>query len=195
MSFYTQYSGRCMGRLIHFMSHYNRNISDAVCFGGNKVELWGKPFAEITWCERFGEADVPHFNFIGYEGEFHERQQAELRQEAIDDAIIYRSEPQNQEKVSETVLRALIPNEYQSAKLHFSFEQERAEKYYSCTEPSKLEFYVAERPIFPSKETNIYFETAFHRYCFDRSIEPRGAWLLDGMFFRRENGKILELRK
>lgn len=185
MSFYSHYRGRNAGRMIHFMCHYNRNIADDVKFGSGKVELWGDPFATVTWSNKFGEADVPEFTFVGYEAEFHTQQQLELRQEAIDDAIIYKDSPAEQIEVNKIVLQAIIPDAYRDAYFWNSCDSEMGPKYHGKEAQKEPKFYASAVRGINHKESLLFFETCLHRYFWYRDYEV-SAWLLDGLFYQRK---------
>jgi len=63
---YGGYTGRCTGRLLHFLHEYDAQNADRVIFDAhNQISLYGKPYATYTWDEG---TDIPTFYFLGSNG-------------------------------------------------------------------------------------------------------------------------------
>jgi hypothetical protein len=66
MSRYSQYRGKSIGRILHYVQEYcGLHIAEHVFVGEGKVELWSAPFARISWKETgFEGVQVPWFTFV-----------------------------------------------------------------------------------------------------------------------------------
>lgn len=73
MSFYNHYTGRSVGRILHFIYYIcGLRYAEQVCVSEDKLTYYDKPFAECTWDDN----NVPTFKFIGeYSDEFNKHQQ------------------------------------------------------------------------------------------------------------------------
>ncbi|MFA5234729.1 MAG: hypothetical protein WC390_10050 [Sulfurimonas sp.] len=57
--FFSEYKGRCIGRLMHFLYHYH-TMFDSCQMGDGKVAYYGDLVATYTWD---GDTDIPTFVF------------------------------------------------------------------------------------------------------------------------------------
>ncbi len=118
--FYSNYRGRCMGRIIFFITQYCGSvIGDAVRIGNN-VQLYDQVFAEIDWQDEFGWTDVPVFKFNEEHPEFSSLfndNQANWKEIALTAARVNNDIPEDQKPVDAEILRILIWNGYLNSNL------------------------------------------------------------------------------
>lgn len=170
MSFYSRYRGRCSGRLWHFLEHYCgvHTASHAKCDGEDGIRLYGKLIATYTWSDKFGEKDVPIFEFKESKNEYdrgmsdlYTQKQVEKQKEAIADGFWW-DEPRNKEEVSARVVEAMNKEAYRDARL------------WSGILECPCVFFVADRN---SEEKNLlYFSTGKQNFYWDVRL---GGWLRD----------------
>jgi hypothetical protein len=155
MSFYSQYRGRCTGRIIHFLHHYCQyHIATHATIGAAHVNFGDKTIAKLAWSERFGEGDVPIFEFVDEESEH--RQHNEMRRAISDGCAMAPPDEAKRKPVDAEVMMALLGD-----------GTRRAGLYSECVLSTRPSFFVAER--------HVYFEAAGWYYRWDHEI---GGWLL-----------------
>jgi hypothetical protein len=94
MNFYSEYKGRCVGRLLHFLSRYTSWHRDCTFIDNNKIMLYGHLFATYTWDN---DSDVPTFVFVEAEdprafhrsmAKFCVENQSKLKEHILEDDLI-----------------------------------------------------------------------------------------------------------
>jgi hypothetical protein len=130
MSFWN-YRGRCIGRVIHFLYHYaGMDVAEHATIGGDSVEYRGKSFAEYTWSDRFGEADVPVFSFLSDGADRLDASQTVRRAEAISDACASDVPEDGRAVVGAAVIAALARVAYDRANIAFQVFHGTDPKYF-----------------------------------------------------------------
>lgn len=154
VSFYSQYRGRCTGRIIHFLHHYcPYHVATQATIGAAHVNYGDKTIAKFAWSERFGEGDVPIFEFVDEEHEH--RQFNEMRRAISDGCAVGPPDQAKRKPVDVEVMMALLPE-----------GTRRASLYSECVHQAMPEFFVAER--------YVYFKAAGWFYRWDAGC----GWLL-----------------
>jgi len=99
MSHYSNYHGKCIGRILHFLYHYcGSNVASNVTIGETEIKLDNEPFAMYKWHDSIGLADVPVFEFLSINNfennecalsdvRYLYKVQIEKRDEAIEDSL------------------------------------------------------------------------------------------------------------
>ena len=64
MSPYSNYRGKSIGRILHYLYKYcGLNVAETALIGDGKVTYHGELFATYEWSHTYGGPDYPHFTF------------------------------------------------------------------------------------------------------------------------------------
>jgi hypothetical protein len=117
MSFWN-YRGRCIGRVIHFLYHYSgMDVAEHATIGRDRVEYRGKLFATYGWSDRFGQCDVPVFEFVDDEDGRLEDAQVSRVKEAVSDGCAFEVPADGRVPVVPAILMVLASDGYHSANI------------------------------------------------------------------------------
>ena len=82
---YSEYTGRSLGRILHFLAEYcGVSIARDVTFdlGVPVITHRGTSFAEVTWGED-DQWDVPTFKFLGPNARYYQQLQDERKEDLL----------------------------------------------------------------------------------------------------------------
>jgi hypothetical protein len=115
MSFWN-YRGRCIGRVIHFLYHYaGMDVAEHATIGADRVEYRGKLFATYGWSDRFGQCDVPVFEFVDDEDGRLEDAQVSRVKYAVSDGCAWDVPEDRRVPVDVAILKVLARDGYHRA--------------------------------------------------------------------------------